>query len=62
MFNSLEDLIGGSTVLYLAVNSYIVDITTTEMRTARICFLSAASNLGYMIGAPLGTKIKTAFG
>ena len=32
------------------------------MRTARICFLTAAINLGWLVGAPVGTRIKAAHG
>jgi MFS family permease len=62
LLECLQDLTGGRAAFFLAVNSYIVDVTSEETRTARFCFLEAAFCVGTMLGNPIGTKIKAAFG
>ena len=62
MFECLEDITGGSLVFFLATECFIVDITTEENRTARMSIVNAFYGLGWLIGLPLGTLIKTHLG
>ena len=57
----LQDCTGGRHIFFLAAKSYVVDVTGVEERTARLCFLSAAINIGWMIGPALGATIKQLF-
>ena len=62
LFECLQDLTGGYAIFTLAVNSYMVDVSSEAARTARICFVSAAGALGFMVGNPLGAAIRAALG
>ena len=62
MFECLQDLTGGSIVFTLATKCFIVDITTEENRTSRLAITDAFLGLGYLIGIPLGTRLKNLFG
>ena len=62
LFECLQDLTGGSPIFNLAVTSYIADVSTIESRTARLCFVSAVTSFGFMVGGPLGTRIRAGFG
>ena len=62
LFECLQDLTGGSPIFNLAVTSYISDVSSIESRTARLCFVSAVTSFGFMVGGPLGTRIRAVFG
>jgi len=62
LFECLQDFTGGRRIFTLAARCYIMDITSKESRTARLCILDAVIGLGMMIGSPLGTIIKNKFG
>ena len=49
-------------VFILATKCFIVDITTEENRTARLAITDAFLGIGYLIGLPLGTRLKQHFG
>ena len=46
----------------MAVNSYLVDITSQETRTARFAFMEAFFCMGVMLGNPIGTMIRSSMG
>ena len=50
LFECLQDLTGGRAIFTLAAQCYIMDISTKESRTARLCFLDAVTGLAIMIG------------
>ena len=62
LLECLEDLFGGSLVFFLATKCLIVDVTTTENRTARIAIVESFYALGWLIGLPLGTYVNSHFG
>ena len=62
LFECLQDLTGGNPIFNLALTSYIADVSSTESRTARLCFVSAVTSFGFMVGGPLGTRIRALFG
>jgi len=62
LFECLQDLTGGDIVFFLATRCYMVDITSEENRTTRMAVSDAFYSIGYLIGLPLGTYIKKAFG
>jgi len=62
LFECLQDLTGGRAIFTLAARCYIMDISSKESRTARLCVLDAVTGLAVMIGSPLGTVIKNGFG
>jgi MFS family permease len=49
-------------MLGMATGLYIMDVSSVERRTARLCFLDAAFSLGVMVGNPLGTWLKALLG
>ena len=62
LFECLQDLTGGNPIFNLALTSYIADVSSNESRTARLCFVSAVTSFGFMVGGPLGTRIRALFG
>ena len=62
LFECLQEVTGGSTMFYLAMKSYLCDITTQEERTTRMAVADAFASVGWLIGMPLGTRIKKNFG
>ena len=58
----IQDLTGGAACFYLASYSYMVDITSPETRTKRLSFLDSFMPIGFLIGLPLGTLIRSNFG
>lgn len=62
LFEALQDLTGGKKIFMLAARCYIMDITSVDTRTARICWLEATLALAIMIGGPLGTIISENLG
>ena len=46
----------------LTTKCFIVDITTEENRTARLAITDAFLGVGYLLGLPLGTRLKKHFG
>jgi len=62
LFECLQDLTGGPPIFLLAITSYIADVSSIQSRTSRLCFVSAVSSFGFMVGGPLGTRIRAAFG
>lgn len=62
LFECLQDFTGGRAIFTLAARCYIMDISSKESRTARLCILDAVTGLAVMIGSPLGTIIKNNFG
>jgi len=62
LFECLQDVLGGRAGFFLAVNSYLVDITSENTRTARFAFLEVFFCVGVMLGNPIGTLIQASFG
>ena len=62
LFECLQDMTGGQQIFSMAITSYIADVSSIESRTARICFISAVTSFGFMVGGPLGTRIRAVFG
>ena len=62
LFECLQEVTGGSTMFYLAMKSYLCDITTKEERTTRLAVADAFMSVGWLIGMPAGTRIKKNFG
>ena len=50
LFEAVQDLTGGRVIFMLAARCYIMDITSVDIRTARICWLEATLALAIMIG------------
>ena len=50
LFECLQDLTGGRAIFTLAARCYLMDISTKESRTARLCLLDAVTGLAIMIG------------
>ena len=46
----------------LATKCYIIDITNEKNRTGRLAMTDAFLGIGYLIGLPLGTRLKKEFG
>ena len=62
LFECLAEFTGGGTTFYLATKCFISDITSQEERTTRFAILDAFTSVGWLIGLPLGTRIKKHFG
>ena len=54
LLESLQDLTGGGIVFFVAVRAFVVDITESEDRTARLAIADAVHSIGIIIGTPLG--------
>ena len=62
LLECIQDFIGGSTCFYLAVYSYMSDVSSPEARTRRFAILDSFAFIGRMIGLPIGTFIKNNYG
>jgi len=62
LFECLQDFTGGAICFYLACYSYMVDITTPELRTRRLSVLDSFMPIGFIVGLPFGTFIKKTLG
>ena len=62
LLECIQDLTGGAACFYLASYSYMVDITSPESRTKRLSLLDSFMPIGFFIGLPLGTHIRTHYG
>ena len=55
LLECLQDLTGGSVCFYLAIYSYMSDITSSEARSRRLSWLDSFTAIGSCIGLPLGS-------
>ena len=55
LLECLQDLTGGSICFYLAIYSYMSDITSSEARSRRLSWLDSFTAIGSCIGLPLGS-------
>ena len=62
LFECLQDLTGGSVCFYLALYSYMADITSPGARSRRLSWLDSFTAIGSCIGLPLGTYIRNNYG
>ena len=62
LFECLQDVTGGSVCFYLAIYSYMADITSPGARSRRLSWLDSFTAIGSCMGLPLGTYIKNNYG
>ena len=62
MFECLSEVTGGQVVFFLATKCYISDITGQQERTTRFAIVDAFYSVGWLMGLPIGTRIKKKFG
>ena len=62
MFECLSEVTGGQVVFFLATKCYISDITGQQERTTRFAIVDAFYSVSWLMGLPIGTRIKKKFG
>ena len=62
MFECLSEVTGGQVAFFLATKCYISDITSQAERTTRFAIVDAFYSVGWLMGLPIGTRIKKKFG
>ena len=62
LLECIQDIIGGSTCFFLAVYSYMSDVSSPEARTRRFTILDSFAFIGRMISLPIGTFIRNNYG
>ena len=62
MLECLSEVTGGQVVFFLATKCYISDITGQQERTTRFAIVDAFYSVGWLMGLPIGTRIKKKFG